>query len=67
MSQATNSANKNISQTVLENLCLNIPSKSEQEKIGLYFSNLDNLVTLHLRKCDELKEIKKFMLQNMFV
>ena len=67
MAQATNSANKNISQTVLENLCLKIPNKSEQEKIGLYFSNLDHLITLHQRKCDELKEVKKFMLQNMFV
>lgn len=67
MAQATNSANKNISQTVLENLCLKIPKKSEQEKIGLYFSNLDHLITLHQRKCDELKEVKKFMLQNMFV
>lgn len=27
---------------------------------------LDNLITLHQRKCDEIKEIKKFMLQNMF-
>ena len=67
MAQATNSANKNISQTVLENLCLKIPKKSEQEKIGLYFSNLDHFITLHQRKCDELKEVKKFMLQNMFV
>ena len=49
MAQATNSANKNISQTVLENLCLKIPNKSEQEKIGLYFSNLDKLITLHQR------------------
>ena len=67
MAQATNSANKNISQTVLENLCLKIPNKSEQEKIGLYFSNLDHLITLHQRKCKELQNIKKYMLQNMFV
>ena len=66
MAQATNSANKNISQTVLENLCLKIPNKSEQEKIGLYFSNLDNLITLHQRKCDEVKSLKKYMLQKMF-
>lgn len=50
MAQATNSANKNISQIVLEDLCLKIPNKSEQEKIGLYFSNLDKLITLHQRK-----------------
>ncbi len=41
--------------------------KEEQQKIGDYFSTLDNLITLHQRKCDGLKKIKKFMLQNMFV
>ena len=66
MAQATNSANKNISQTVLENLCLKIPKKSEQEKIGLYFSNLDHLITLHQRKCEQTKTLKKYMLQKMF-
>lgn len=50
MSQATNSANKNISQSVLENLELAIPSKSEQQIIGAYFSNLDHLITLHQRE-----------------
>lgn len=39
----------------------------EQNKIGSYFMSLDHLITLHQRKCDELKEVKKFMLQNMFV
>ena len=43
------------------------PDIREQEKIGAYFDNLDNLITLHQRKCDELKEMKKFMLQNMFL
>ena len=66
MSQATNSANKNISQSVLENLELAIPSKSEQQKIGAYFSNLDYLITLHQRKCEEMKTLKKYMLQKMF-
>jgi len=42
------------------------PSLSEQQEIGKYFSNIDNLITLHQHKCDALKEIKKFMLQNMF-
>ena len=41
-------------------------SKEEQKKISAYLNNLDNLITLHQRKCDEIKEIKKFMLQNMF-
>lgn len=41
-------------------------SKKEQSKIGRYFDNLDNLITLHQRKCEELKNVKKYMLQNMF-
>ena len=50
MAQATNSANKNISQGVLENLTFEVPSFDEQAKIGEYFSNLDHLITLHQRK-----------------
>lgn len=42
------------------------PSRIEQESISAFFSVLDNLITLHQRKCDEIKEIKKFMLKNMF-
>lgn len=38
----------------------------EQRKIATYLNNLDHLITLHQRKCDELKEFKKYMLQNMF-
>ena len=42
-------------------------SKEEQVKIGEFFTNLDHLITLHQKKCEELQKIKKFMLQNMFV
>ena len=42
------------------------PSYREQTKIGAYFSTLDHLITLHQRKCEELKNVKKYMLQNMF-
>lgn len=42
------------------------PSKDEQIKISEHFANLDHLITLHQRKCEQLKELKKFMLQNMF-
>ena len=44
-----------------------VPSFDEQEKIGQYFRNIDNLITLHQRKYEELQKIKKFMLQNMFI
>lgn len=43
-----------------------MPSVEEQEKIGEYFANLDHLITLHQRKCDEAKKLKKCMLQKMF-
>jgi len=43
-----------------------LPTVEEQNKIGEFFDNLDNLITLHQRKCDNLKEVKKYMLQNMF-
>lgn len=39
----------------------------EQTKIGTYFQQLDHLITLHQHKCEELQNIKKYMLQNMFV
>ena len=45
---------------------INVPSVEEQTKIGEYFDNLDNLITFHQRKCDGLKNTKKFMLQKMF-
>ena len=44
-----------------------IPSGEEQQQIGEYFQSLDHLITLHQQKCDELRNIKKFMLQNMFI
>lgn len=46
-----------------EFLCPNI---KEQQKIGSFFKQIDTLITLHQRKCEQLKELKKFMLQNMF-
>ena len=44
-----------------------IPDCEVQKKIGAYLHNLDNLITLHQSKCDNLKEVKKYMLQNMFI
>ena len=38
----------------------------EEEKIGAYYKKLDNLITLHQRKCEETKKLKKYMLQKMF-
>ena len=42
------------------------PCYEEQEKIGSYLYSLDHLITLHQRKCEETKKLKKYMLQKMF-
>lgn len=52
--------------TIRETLIL-VPSKSEQQKIGILFDHLDHLITLHQRKLDALKERRKAYLQKMFV
>ena len=44
-----------------------LPTMAEQEKIGLFFARVDNLITLHQRKLEKLKNIKKSMLEKMFV
>lgn len=51
----------------IRGLDIPFPTEKEQHAIGVYFENLDHLITLHQRKCDELQNMKKFMLQNMFV
>lgn len=43
-----------------------MPSMVEQRKISTYFIEIDNLITLHQRECDQLKELKKSMLKKMF-
>lgn len=54
--------NDNILKTVI---CM--PSVSEQEYVGIFFENLDNLITLHQRKLEKLKNIKKSCLEKMFI
>ena len=43
------------------------PTIDEQRQIGTYFHNLDNLITLHQRKLEKLKNLKKACLEKMFV
>lgn len=51
----------------MANMELMMPTTmDEQQQIGEYFQSLDHLITLHQQKCDETKEFKKYMLQNMF-
>ncbi|KAB5826035.1 restriction endonuclease subunit S [Bifidobacterium adolescentis] len=51
----------------MKDMILRMPSLSEQRQIGLYFARLDNLITLHQRKLELLRNIKKSMLDKMFV
>lgn len=58
---------KTITKEVLSNFDLKMPLEvNEQNKIGELFTNLDNLITLHQRKCDKLVELKKSLLEKMF-
>ena len=45
---------------------MSMPSVEEQRKIGAYLDKIDNLITLHQRKCETLQKLKKSMLQKMF-
>ncbi|MBE9883680.1 restriction endonuclease subunit S [Enterococcus faecium] len=51
----------------IENISVKVPVKDEQQKIGTFFKQLDDTITLHQRKLDLLKEQKKGFLQKMFI
>ena len=51
----------------LEKVILHYPSMEEQRAIGLYFSNLDNLINSHQEKISQLEILKKKLLQDMFI
>ncbi|EGO5801812.1 restriction endonuclease subunit S [Enterococcus faecalis] len=56
----------NLNSELVRNQELRMPSTNEQEKIGMLFQYLDDTITLHQRKLDQLKELKKAYLQLMF-
>jgi len=56
----------NISKNKVMEVCIPVPTIEEQTKVGRYFRNLDHLITLHQRKLDHVKDLKKSMLQKMF-
>lgn len=56
-----------IARESFENLVLSVPSKAEQIKISKIFKFIDNSITLHQRKLERLQEVKKGLLQKMFV
>ncbi|SPT71818.1 EcoKI restriction-modification system protein HsdS [Anaerobiospirillum thomasii] len=56
-----------VSRKQMHEMKLMLPTFFEEQKnIGIFFKNIDNLITLHQRKCEQLKTLKKFLLQKMF-
>ena len=64
---STGSTFDSINSNEIKNAKVTIPDINEQLFIGDYFQGIDNLITLHQRKLDELKNMKKTLLQQMFV
>ena len=62
----TGTGQKVLSFLDLQKMKVRVPNFDEQKEIAAYFESLDHLITLHQRKCEELKNVKKYMLQNMF-
>ena len=57
---------KHILASDMQEFIVDVPKYEEQKVIAGYFCNIDNLITLHQRKCNAIKELKKGMLQKMF-
>lgn len=66
MSLRVGSGLPNVQKSRLEDIDIIFPTEVEQKKISSYFDNIDNLITLHQRKCEKLKNIKKSLLEKMF-
>ena len=56
-----------VSRSAIEDMTMSVPSVAEQASIGAFFDCLDSLITLHQRKLELLRNIKKSMLDKMFV
>ena len=57
----------NLNSDLVKNQVINIPNEKEQEKISSFLESLDKIITLHHRKLEMLKNVKKGLLQKMFV
>lgn len=67
LDSAAGSNQKALTMVKMREITVDSPSEDEQQKIGVFFKQLDNTIALHQRKLDLLKEQKKGFLQKMFL
>ncbi len=63
----TETAVPHLSLNDIRDFSIMVPRIEEQKRIGAYFRNIDNLITLHQRKLEKLQNVKKAFLEKMFV
>lgn len=66
-SQGLTSDTWNLKFPLLKNIVVEVPEYEEQEKVGIFFKKLDNLITLHQEKINQLTKLKTTFLKNMFI
>ena len=57
----------NLNSNLVRKQKIALPSREEQQRISSFLKQLDSLIALHQRKLEKLKQLKKFLLQNMFI
>ena len=67
LQNATGGTIKHLNQNILVDFIVKMPNIDEQSKIGEFLDCIDNLITLHQKKLNKLKNIKKSLLDKMFV
>ena len=67
MSMTAKTSVDSVRYEMIADMDISLPKIQEQSTISDYFDNLDNLITLHQCKLEKLKNIKKSMLEKMFV
>ena len=67
VSLSSGSTFESINSNDIKDLIIDIPSIEEQNKISMLLNNVNSIITLHQRKLDKLQEVKKGLLQKMFV
>ncbi len=65
--QGASVVRRNLDVEKFNDISILLPSSSEQVAIGCFFRDLDNFISTHQRKTEELKKYKQYLLQNMFI